>query len=163
MPQTLLPIFPEDVTPITELLSFTKRDGSVYYFHGCYPIFCHTENDLRSFRMFTSQLVVNGSCRQIDIIRAFGISSISMKRYVKKYREGGVEAFFKTRKKARPRVLTEEVVKHAQDMLNEGHHRSEVATKLKIKRDTLYKAIRSGHLIEPKKNNPTEKQRVPEA
>jgi hypothetical protein len=29
--------------------------------------------------MFTSQLVVNGNCTQAQIVRAFGISVISMK------------------------------------------------------------------------------------
>jgi hypothetical protein len=33
--------------------------------------------------MFSSQLVVNGNCTQAQLVRAFGISVISMKRYVK--------------------------------------------------------------------------------
>jgi hypothetical protein len=95
MPQTLLPIFPAEATPINELISFCKRDGAVYYFHGCMPVFTHGEKDLKSFRMYTSQLVVNGTCRQAELVRAFGISSISMKRHVKKLREGGTRLFLR--------------------------------------------------------------------
>jgi hypothetical protein len=32
-------------------------------FHGCLPVFQQEEKDLKSFRMFTSQLVLNGTVR----------------------------------------------------------------------------------------------------
>ena len=89
MSQTLLPIFPAEATPINELISFCKRDDTVFYFHGCLPVFSHAESDLKSFRLFASQLVVNGSCTQAELVRASGISSISMKRHVKRLRGGG--------------------------------------------------------------------------
>ena len=81
---SLAPDLPVGRDPINEIISFCKRDGSVYYFHGCLPIFTHAENDLKAFRLYASQLVVNGSCTQAEGVRAFGISAISMKRYVKK-------------------------------------------------------------------------------
>ena len=120
MPQTLLPVYPSDATPINNVISFCKRDGSVYYFHGALPVFTHDEKDWRAFRMFTSQLVVNGLCKQAEIVRALGISSISMKRYVKKFRADGSKAFFTPHKKRQPRVLTPEVRQRAQEMLMEG-------------------------------------------
>lgn len=159
MPQTLLPIFPSDSTPINDILYVQKRNGQVYYFHGCHPVFSHAEDDMKSFRMFTSQLVVNGNCKQVDIVRAFKISPISMKRYVKKYREGGVKAFFTTRRKRKPRVLTNEVIQRAEELLNEGKKHTEVAVELGIKRDTLYRAILSGRVrvVKKKRNQPNQK------
>jgi len=151
MPQAILPIFPAEATPINPLVSFEKRDGQVYYFHGCMPVFSHGEKDLRSFRMFTSQLVVNGNCKQAEIVRAFGISAISVKRYIKKYRKGGTAAFFEKHRKRKPRVLTPEALQRAQEMLSQGQSRSEVAKALELKSDTLYKAVCSGRLIEGKK------------
>ena len=161
MPQELLPFFPENETPITDLLWHEKREGSVFYFHGGFPVFTHPEEDHRSFRMFTSQLVVNGRCKQVDIIKAFGVSKISVIRWVKKYREGGPAAFFKRPRKRRAHVLTKEVLKQTQGLLNEGVGRSEVAKRLGIKVDTLSKAIRAGKLTEPqKKTRPKEVQKV---
>lgn len=151
MPQTLLPVYPTDATPINDIISFCKRDGSIYYFHGSLPIFTHAENDLKSFRMFTSQLAVNGTCRQAEIVRAFGISTISMKRYVKKFRVGGSNAFFAPHRKRQPRVLTPEVLKRAQELLAEGQPRPAVAKELDVKLDTLTKAVRAGRLVEPLK------------
>jgi transposase-like protein len=151
MPQTLLPIFPAEATPVNELISFCKRNGTVYYFHGCLPVFSHAESDLNSFRLVASQLVVNGSCTQAELVRAFGISSISMKRHVKKLRAGGGKAFFAPRRKRQPRVLTLEVLRRAQELLAQGQPRSAVAKALGIKPDTLSKAVQAGRLVEPSK------------
>lgn len=151
MPQVIYPLYPEDSTPINEVISFAKREGQVYYFQGCLPVFSHGEEDLRSFRMFTSQLVVNGNCKQVEIVKAFGISAISVKRYVKKYRKGGPAAFYERPKQRKPRVMTPEVIQDVQGMLNDGVCRSEVASRLSIKSDTLLKAIQTGRLTESKK------------
>ena len=151
MPQALLPLFPAESTPINELLSFEKRDGRVWYFHACAPVFSHDEKDKASFQMFTSQLVVMGQCKQVDLVRAFGVSTISVKRQVKKYREGGVKAFFKARAGKTCTVWTPDRVKRAQELLHEGQSRQEVARQLDIKPDTMYRAVRSGRLVECKK------------
>ena len=58
------------------------------------PLFQHPEKDIKSFRLYTSQLVVNGNAKQSEIARAFGVSPISVKRWVKKFREEGSQAFF---------------------------------------------------------------------
>jgi transposase len=160
MPQTLLPIFPSEAIPINELISFCRRDGTIYYFHGALPIFTHGESDMKAFRMYTSQLVVNGTCTQAELVRAFGISPISMKRYVKKFRAGGSKAFFAPRRKRQPRVLTPEVLKHAQELLAEGQPRSAVARTLELKPDTLSKAVRAGRLVEPLKKTTSPAQKA---
>jgi len=149
MAQPLLPIFPSEATEINPLVSFAKREGSVYYFNGLMPVFSHDEKDRASFRMFTSQMVVNGNCTQMEIVRAFGISAVSMKRYVKQYREKGIVSFFKVRKERQPRVLTPEVRSRAQELMDQGRERNAVAAELGIKPDTLRKAIDAGRIVQP--------------
>src|SRR5260370_35305982 len=39
--------------------------------------------------MFTSELVINGKATQAEIARAFGVHLVTVKRYVKLYRQGG--------------------------------------------------------------------------
>lgn len=94
MPQIKLPFFPEDIRLINSYIGFQKRNGIVYYFVGSMPVYQHPENDIQSFRFYTSQIIVNGNASQSEIVEAFGISSISVKRWVKKYREQGSKAFF---------------------------------------------------------------------
>ncbi len=67
------------------------------YFCGAQPEFQHAEHDHRSFRMFTAQLICQGVCRQVDVLRAFGVSKNSVIRSVDKYRAGGVKAFYTSR------------------------------------------------------------------
>src|SRR5450756_2435477 len=83
MPQLQLPIFPQGLTSITEDLAFQQEDGKVVYFHGLLPVFQHDEKDLKTFRMYTSQLVANKTVRQQDIVRAFGVPLATVKRYLK--------------------------------------------------------------------------------
>lgn len=151
MPQMLLPLFPAESTRINDLLSFVKRDGKVWYFHGAMPVFSHGVADHATFRMYTSQLVETGQCKQVEIVRAFGVSAISVKRSVKRLRAGGAGAFFPRKPVRKPRVWTPEVLQQAQALLQSGQSRPEVAEALKIKPDTLYRAIRSGQLTEPEK------------
>ncbi len=123
----------------------------VTYFNRHLPVFTHAEQDIRTFRMITAQLCINGSAKQADIARAFGVTLISVKRAVKLYREKGVSGFYEQPKRRGPAVLTAEVLKQAQERLDEGLEISEVAEQRGVKRDTLAKAIRAGRVHKPKK------------
>jgi hypothetical protein len=87
MLQIQLPLFPADITLINSLLGVQMKEETVYYFNGQMPIFQHHKDDYDSFRFITSQLVINGNCSQMDIVRCFGVSKISVKRWVKKSKE----------------------------------------------------------------------------
>ena len=94
MPQLQLPIFRIGLTSITEDLAFQREDGRVVYFHGLLPVFQHDEGDLKSFRMYTSQLIASGTVRQRDVVRAFGVPLATVKRYMNVYRKKGTAGFF---------------------------------------------------------------------
>ena len=106
MPQLQLPIFPKGMTMINSNLGVMTQDGTVTYIYGSLPIFSHAVDDLKTFRMITSQLYVNGSAKQAEICRAFGVSRISVKRSVKLYREKGIAGFFEKPLCRGPAVLT---------------------------------------------------------
>ena len=151
MPQMLLPIFPPELTLINQKVGFLKRDGKVYYFNGTMPIFSHAQDDLASFRLITSQLVVLGNATQSQIVRAFGISKISMKRYVKRYRERGAKGFYAPRRTRSAHVLTQEILSKVQSHLDEGMEVTAIAKESDLKSDTLNKAIRDGRLRKAEK------------
>ena len=149
MPQALLPLIPEGATRINDRISVVRENDEWTYFCGIDPVFCHPEKDRRSFQMFTAQLVCQGICRQIDIIRTFGVSTNSVQRSVQKYSQEGIAAFYRPRKGRGPTVMTDEVTTQAQELLNGGCSRQEVATRLGVRYDTLRKAINQGRLHEP--------------
>jgi len=156
MPQLHLPMFPNGVTHITSELAFEKKDGRITYFNGHMPVFTHAENDIATFRMITSQFCESGYAKQCDIIRAFGVTSISMKRSVKLYREKGTRGFYAPRVTRGAAVLNDTVVAEIEELLAGGNNVAEVAEKLKLKRNTLEKAIRAGKIRTPvkKKSSP---------
>ena len=144
--QKLLPLFSADVTLINSLIGFSKRDGQVYYFNGQMPLFFHAEDDMESFKMFMAQLYVQGNAKQSEINRVFNLNPINMKRWVQKFKEGGPGTFYKKESSYRApnSVLTPEVTKKVQSLLDEGYGVTKIGKELSLKADTLRKAIRSG-------------------
>jgi transposase/predicted nucleic acid-binding Zn-ribbon protein len=153
MPQMQLPIFPDGVEHINAQLAYEKGNGQVTYFNGCMPVFIHDEKDVATFRMITAQFCINGNATQAEISRAFGVTLISVKRAVKRYRQKGVAGFYQEPNRRGPAVLTAEVLQEAQRLLDEGLQTSAVAEQLGVKRNTLAKAIGAGRLHNPKKND----------
>jgi hypothetical protein len=152
--QLVMPLFNEEYTLITGELGYQKRDGVIYYFHGGLPLFRHAADDRRSFDMISSQFVVNGTCREVDLIQAFGIAPIRIKRAVRQCREQGPGSFFVDRRGGKKsHVMTDEVIAEAERLLAGGAGRSAVAKELGIHPDTLRKAIGSGRVNAVKKKN----------
>ena len=153
MPQLQLPTFPAGATEITRELAVQKQEGTVFYLYGHLPVFQHDENDLKSFRMFTRQLIVNGTVKQNDIVRAFGVPLITVKRSVKLYRVRGAAGFFQPKGRQRSgRVLTGEVQEKARALLEAGRSVPEVASEVGVLANTRHKAIRAKRLpASPKK------------
>jgi hypothetical protein len=151
MPQLILPIFPAGATHITDVLSFENRDGQITYFHGGLPIFSHAKDDVQAFRMITSQFYINGHVKQKDIVRAFGVTDIFVKRGVKIYRKKGVAGFYEQKNKRGAAVLVPEVLIEIQERLNSLESIPSIATNMNLKQDTIRKAIASGRLKKVKK------------
>jgi len=146
MPQLQLPIFPHGLTSINEDLAFQQENGKVVYFHGLLPVFQHEQKDVKSFRMITSQLIANGTVRQRDIVRAFGVPLATVKRYMKVHRQHGAAGFFQQPRCRSANVLTPEVAQRAQALLDEGKSVPEVGHEIGVAGNTLHKAIHAGRL-----------------
>ena len=121
------------------------------YFHGLLPVFQHEAGDLKSFRMFTSQLIANGTVRQRDIVRAFGVPLATVKRYMQVHRRTRERGFFRPPRRRSASVLTAEVRQRAQALLDEGKGVPEVSATIGVGGDTLRKAIHAGRLHAVKK------------
>jgi transposase len=153
MPQVQLPVFPHGSSPITPELAFERKDKQVVYFNGHLPVFTHEVEDLASFRLFTTQLIVNGTASHGQISRAFGVPLRTVKRCVKRYRHRGAPAFFQPTPKRQGQRLTPERLAQAQGMLDAGRSVPEISAALAVLATTLHKAIDHGRLKQIKKKN----------
>lgn len=151
MHQEQLPLYPDSVTVIANNLTFKKENNVVTYFNYSMPVFQHDADDIRTFRMITSQFYINGNASQAEISRAFGVTLISVKRSVKLYRTRGPKGFYEPRAARGSSVLTTAVLVEVQKDLDSGVSVSDIAESFDIKKNTLQKAILEGRLHQVKK------------
>jgi len=151
MPQVQLPIFPHGTTLITSELAFERREEQVVYLNGHLPVFTHRTDDLASFRLFTTQLLVNGTATSGQIVKAFGVPLRTVKRWVRRYRDRGAGAFFTPPAKRRGHRLTPERLAQGQALLEEGRSVPQISAELGVLATTLHKALDDGRLQPIKK------------
>ncbi len=150
MPQMQLPMFPAGVTEINSRVAVEAKDGEVCYIHGHLPVFQHEETDVRSFRMFTSQMIESGTVKPKEIVETFGVPMVTVKRYMKVYREQGAKGFYESKPRhSSASKLKDEILGRAQQLLDQGQTIPEVAKELNVLGNTLHKAIRAGRLRRP--------------
>jgi transposase len=149
----ILPLIPYGASKISNNLSVVFENDEWTYYHGALPVATHAAEDKRFFRMITSSFIINGACRNCDIIRVFNVSKSSVIRNCEKYAAHGSDAFFRSNGKGerKSKVLTDDKLTKAEELLSAGFSRSEVASKIGVKYDTLNKAIQDGPL---KSNHP---------
>lgn len=151
--QLILPLIPDGATEINERVCVWRSEERWTYFLGTHPIYAHHGSDQRMFRLVTSLLIDSGACRQVEILRTFGVSKNSVIRSLRKLRRGGGESFFQPRRGRRGgRVLTSEIMENAQRLFQQGCSRREASDELGVRYDTLRKAISDGRLVEPERH-----------
>jgi transposase len=147
MPQMQLPIFPAGFTEINSRVGVETKNGQVCYVYGHLPVFQHEDSDVRSFRMFTSQMIVSGSVKPKEIVETFGVPMVTVKRYIKVYREQGATGFYQSKPRhSSASKLKGEVLMRAQQLLEQGRGVGEVAKAIDVLANTIHKAIRAGRL-----------------
>jgi hypothetical protein len=156
-----LPIIPAGATPINRFVSVENNGVDCVYFLGIHPVYQHPVGEHRLFRFATAQLIQTGSCRPSEIIKTFGVSKSSIDRAVRDYRREGIDAFASWRKRRATgkgrggQVMTAEVLKQAQQLLDSGKSKAAAAEELGIPRDTFRRAVWDGRLREDPARPPT--------
>lgn len=151
MPQVQLPIFPAGSIEINRDLACRAEGDQIIYYNGHLPVFTHAKSDLASFRLFTSQLIVQGSATQGQIQKAFGVPLVAIKRSTKLYRERGAAGFFVAKGRREGSKLNTATLEQARALLVQGQPLVVVSERTGVLTDTLRKAIQAGRLPAVKK------------
>lgn len=151
MPQVQLPIFPAGSVAINCDLACRCEGEQVVYYNGHLPVFMHAKRDLASFRLFTSQLVVQGSATQGHIAKAFGVPLVAIKRSTKLYRQRGAAGFFVPKARREGLALNGQKLEQARALIVAGQPLVMVSQQTGVLSDTLRKAVASGRLPPVKK------------
>ena len=153
MPQVQLPIFPAGSVELNRDLACRTEGEQVVYFNGHLPVFTHAKSDLASFRLFTSQLIVQGSATQGHVAKAFGVPLVAIKRATKLYRARGAAGFFVPKARRQGSKLDAEKLEQARAGLVLGEPLVVVSQRTGVLTDTLRKAIEEGRLPPVKKTS----------
>jgi len=151
MPQVQLPMFPAGSVDINGDLACRTEGERVVYYNGHLPVFTHAKSDLASFRMFTSQLIVQGSATQGQVAKAFGVPLVAIKRGTKLYRKRSAAGFFVPKARREGAKLNAEKLEQARALLVQGQPLAVVSRATGVLTDTLRKAIGAGRLPGVKK------------
>ncbi len=145
--QLLLPIFPREVKLITPTLGVFARDGIVNYLHCGVPIYSHAVEDLNSFRYISSNFVLQGLCKKVEMSRCFGVSYDSVKRNARRLAEQGERAFFgDDHRGGHCYKLVPAVLDRMQRQLDGGVSNSEIARLEGVTEGAVRYAIKQGKL-----------------
>lgn len=145
--QTQLPFFPDSTTLINSTLGFREQDDFVYYLHNGNPIYCHSKDDLNSYRFIMGNLVANNLCTISELSEALGVNRKNIERYVATFREKGAGYFF-ARKETRGRCykITEELLPELQECLDNGWSYYRIADEYGISESAVRYHVNKGNL-----------------
>ena len=153
MGQILLPLFPPDIRMITPTLGVREANGTIYYLHSGVPIFSHESGDMNMFRYITSNLILQGLCKNQNIVDAFHVSADSVRRWKKRLSEEGEKVFFKPEARhGRSHKLLPDVLDRIQGKLDDGRSAYSIAIEEGISEGSIRYAVKHGRL---KKNQNT--------
>ena len=147
MGQLLLPLFPKETKYLTPYLGVFEEDGMVYYLHSGVPIYSHAESDLSNFRFVTSNLILQGLCKNVDIVRVFSVSTDSVRRWKKRLKEEGEGVFFgNENRRGRSHKLLPHVLERIQKALDKGESNNSIAKREEISEGSIRYSIKQGYL-----------------
>ena len=146
-------MFPAGSQNLNDDLACRSDGENVVYFNGHLPVFFHRKDDLASFRMYTSQLIVQGSATQGDVAKAFGVPLISIKRSTQLYRTLGPAGFFVPKERREGTKLDVAKLAEAGVLIEQGQPLAVVSRATGVLIDTLRKAIEAGRLPPLKKRS----------
>ena len=145
--QMQLPIFPSSTKLINSYVGFFEKDDMVYYLHNGSPIFCHSNQDLNSYRYITANLVVTNLCTPSELAKALGVSNRNIQRYAKTLREKGTDWFFnRQEKRGDAHKLTTDMLKEAQRLIDGFYSIVDVARLLGVTEGALRYHIKKGNI-----------------
>ena len=151
MGQLLLPLFPRDIQLITPTLGVQIKDDTVYYYHSGVPIYSHGQEEYNKFRYCTSNFVLQGLCKGVDIAKTFHVSIDSVRGNKKRLESQGEDYFFNTEpRKRRSHKLTPSLLALLQEKLDTSQSVNSIAKEHGISEGSIRYAIQQGRLKKKK-------------
>ena len=151
--QLQFPFYPKEARLINPHVGVYERGDFVQYIVNGMPIFSHGKEDINLFRYITSNLISQGLCRKVEIVRTFGVSEDSVSRAYKKFKERGADGFFGTeaRHGHAHKILGERKVRILRK-IDKGQSVNSIAIEEGVGESSIRYAIKQGYLKKNRKS-----------
>ena len=144
-------------TKLGKFLYIRLLENEIFYFIENEIIFSHQISDINVFKQFICQIHLVGLVKQTDLSRLFYIKSISIKRWIKKYKESSSNIFLNDKRRGHSYKLTIEVIARIQSSINKGLALNKIAKIENISEGSIRYALKTNKLNRQKKINATSK------
>lgn len=145
--QLKLPIFPHETKLFNASFGVFSQGGTVFYLHCGQPVGMHEEENQNSFRHKIASFIELGLCTQREVVQTLHVSTDSIRRCCKQYREKGEAAFFVSDgRKGKSHKMLPLLLERVQAQLNEGKSVNSIAKKVGVREGTLRYCIQTGKL-----------------
>lgn len=145
--QLRLPIYPKEARMLSENIGVYENDGLIQYLVNGMPVYCHSKEDLNSFRFITSNFIEQGLCQKVEVERFFDVSADSVWRYHKKFVEKGADGFFGVDSRCgKAHKLIGERRQRIQAKLDKGQSVNSIAKEEGVRESAIRYAIKQGYL-----------------
>ena len=145
--QMLLPIFPANTRMLSDSWGVYEKDDFVYYIHSGMPVYVHAKDDLNNFRFITANLIKVHACSPTQLSKVFGTNKKNFERYVKRFEEGGAEAFFNpSDERGKCYKMLADKLGQAQKLLDGGHSQLKTAKEIGVSESAIRYHLHIGNL-----------------
>ncbi len=144
---------PLEKTNLGKFLYIKLIEDEIFYFVKNEIIFSHQISDINVFKQFICQIYLVGLVKQTDLSKLFEIKSITVKRWIRKYKETSTKIFLNNKRHGHSYKLTQKVLARIQNSIHQGLSLYKIAKNENISVSSIKKAIKSGKLYKRKIEN----------
>jgi len=83
MPQSILPLFSNDMIIVNNRFAVQQMGDTVFWFQGSLPVLCHHVDNQNLFRLFCSQLINMENATAAELSRALGVNREKLSRWAR--------------------------------------------------------------------------------
>jgi predicted transcriptional regulator len=159
--QLQLPIFSTEAKKISDVVGYYTKDGIIQYIVNGLPVYAHGEDDLSSFRFFSSMMISQGLVKKIEVHRSFNVSEDSVTRYFKKFEEEGADGFFgkETKRKSSASKIVGKKIETIQKKLDKNQSVLSIAREEGVSEGSIRYQIGQGVLKKSKVGEGTSRRK----
>ena len=147
-----LDLLPPDAVSVGDSLAIHRDEDRIVFFNAAGPIFTCQQDDRVSIRVAAVTVLENGWAKKTDLAKALGLHRSTLHRDLDKFRESGMDGLAEKRRGPKQaHTLTPELIREAQELLDQGMSIRKTAVAIGMSNRGLQHGIARGLVRGPRR------------